>query len=422
MNLTIGICAVAVIALGLVSATIERAPLSTPLLAFAIGLAVGPQALGLIDPAMWPNSHAIVMHAAGITLAISVTGIALRTPIGDYARVLRPVALLVTVGMVLMWLASAGLAVEVLGVPLLAGLAIGAVLAPTDPVVASSIVTGEAAERALPGRTRSTLSLESGANDGLAYAIVLLPVALLTPGDGDLWRQWVWDALVVGIAIAVLLGALAGAAAGALLSEASHVGWVQRHSLFGMSVALSLGALALATFAGSDGILAAFAAGVAFRFIIDRQDERSEGDVQETIANLVNLPIFVLFGAALPVAAWLERGPQLLLFAVLILLVRRPLSLLVLRPALGAGLARPDVAFLGWFGPMGVAAMYYALLVREETGDATAWEVTSAVVAASLVAHGVTSGPGLVLYEWLRPRRASAGAAAGASQTAMRRS
>ncbi len=130
-------------------------------------------------------------------------------------------------------------------------------LTPTDPVVASSIVTGGLAERSLPDRLRSTLSLESGANDGLAYLIVLL-------------------------------------------HRADLAGWVEKHSPLGLSVALSVFVVTAAKLLGSDGILAAFAAGAAFNLTIDRSVAYEEQNVQEAIGRLFTLPIFILFGAMLP--------------------------------------------------------------------------------------------------------------------------
>ena len=185
LNLAVAIAAGTVVLLGLVSGRAQRLPLSRPLLALLVGVAAGPAALGLLHPEAWPHHVLILKETARFALAVSVFGIALRTPMRDIRALLRPVGLLLTLGMAAMWAVSAGLAWAALGLAPLMALAVGAVVTPTDPVVASSIATGAAAEEALPSRLRSTLSLESGANDGLAYAIVLLP-KLPPPDPGQM--------------------------------------------------------------------------------------------------------------------------------------------------------------------------------------------------------------------------------------------
>jgi sodium/hydrogen antiporter len=399
VNVAVAVAGVVVLLAGMISAREQALPISRPMLAVCIGLAAGPEALHWLVPTDWADSHVILKEAARFALAISVFGIALRTPKGDYGALLRPLAMLLTLGMAVMWIVSAGLAWALLGLSPLTGLLLAAVVTPTDPVVASSIVTGGLAERTLPGRLRSTLSLESGANDGLAYLIVLLPILLMgsaTPAEAV--ERWVVDVLLVGVLLAVALGAGLGFLAAGALRHADRKGWVEEHSLIGLSVALSLLVVAAAKLVGSDGILAAFAAGIAFNFGVDRGEEYKEQNVQEAISKLFNLPIFVLFGAMLPWRAWLDLGWPVLAFAAAVLLLRRPVTLVATGRGFGPAFAGRDLVFLGWFGPIGVAAMYYALLAEERTNDPVHWHAASLVILVSILAHGLTSGPGLAVY------------------------
>lgn len=403
LNIAIAVAAFVVVTIGLISSRIESLPVSKPLIALGVGIAAGPEVLGWLVPENWPNPHQVLETAARFTLAISVFGIALRTPIENYRRLLRPVGLLLTVGMMAMWLISAGLAWALLGVSPLLALLLGAVLTPTDPVVASSIVTGGLAGRSLPDRLRSTLSLESGANDGLAYLIVLLPILLLTIAPPSAaWERWVWEVLIVGVLSAIVIGAVIGFLVAKALHRADLAGWVEQHSLLGLSVALSVFVVTAAKLLGSDGILAAFAAGAAFNLTIDRSEAYEEQNVQEAIGRLFTLPIFILFGAMLPWRAWIDLGWPVLGFALAVLLLRRPVTLLVLGGGLGASLTHRDAVFAGWFAPIGIAALYYALLAVDRTGDQITWTAASLVIVASVLAHGVTSAPGIAAY-----RRAS---------------
>lgn len=410
VNVAIAVAGLAVIAVGLVSSRIQSLPVSAPMIALGLGIAAGPQALGWLAPGGWPSGHVILREAARFTLAISVFGIALRTPIESYRRLLRPVALLLSAGMLAMWLTAAGLAWAMLGLSPLMALLVAAIVTPTDPVVASSIVSGGTAERSLPDRLRSTLSLESGANDGLGYLFVLLAILLLTDGSpSQALERWLVEVLVVGVLVAVAAGACAGYAAARLLDRADRGSWVERHSLVGLSVALSLFIVAAVKLLESDGILAAFAAGAAFNFGVDRSREFEEENVQEAIGKLFNLPVFILFGAMLPWGAWADLGWPGLAFALAVLVLRRPVALLLTGRWLGADLGRRDVVFLGWFGPVGVAAIYYALLAEERTHDPLGWHAASLVIVASILAHGVSSGPGVAAYR----RRAEGGPARG---------
>ncbi len=118
-------------------------------------------------------------------LAVSLMGVGLRYPARRLRGVLAPTAVLVTAGMFGMAALSAGLVWLLLGVPVALAVLIGACITPTDPVLASSVVTGKPAEEHLPVRTRQILSEESGTNDGLALPLVLVGVALVMKESVD---------------------------------------------------------------------------------------------------------------------------------------------------------------------------------------------------------------------------------------------
>ena len=417
IDATIAVAALAVAVLGMASARLQTLPLSRPLLALALGIAAGPAVLGWLRPAEWGDEHLILKEAARFTLAISVVGVALRIRTRELARIARPVTVLLTVAMLAMWAVSSGLAWAVLGVTPALAMLLGAVVTPTDPVVASAIVTGRTARCTLPATTRDALSAESGANDGLAYLIVMAPLLALTT-SGSWGGRWTVEVLLVGIGLAIVAGAAVGGLAGIALRAADRRGWVAESSILGFSIALSLLAVTGARLAGSDGILAAFVAGLAFNAFIDHKEEEDEENVQEAISKLFNLPVFVIFGAALPWAAWAELGASGAVFAAALLVLRRPLAVLASRALLGGGLLRRDLLFLGWFGPVGVAAIYYALHATERIGDDRVWAATSLAVVASLLAHGLTSGPGLKLYARAagKPEAASGVAETGAGR------
>ena len=128
--------------------------------------------------------------------------------------------------MPLMWIVGGLLAYLIVGVPFWVAVLIGAIVTPTDPVVASSIVAGGVAERNLPAKLRHAISAESGYNDGLALPFVVLPVLVLTEPPGEAVGHWVTHTvlleIVAGAALAALMGSPSGASS--TVSGASMAG------------------------------------------------------------------------------------------------------------------------------------------------------------------------------------------------------
>ncbi len=400
--------------LGLLAGLInEISPFSEPLVALLAGVLIGPAAFGLLDLASFGDQQAILEQGALVTLGIALMGVALRLPREYAPRNWRSLAVLLGFLMPLMWLSSGLLAYLILGLPLLVAVLIGAVVTPTDPVVASSIVTGATAERNLPDRLRHTISAESGFNDGLALPFIALPVLLLTRPPGEALWHWLTRSILWEVGAGAVLGALIGYAAAKALRWAEAKGTGEHTSLLTVSLALSLTVLGATELIGLDGILATFVGGLVFHVVATTQTseakERQE-HVQEAITRFFDLPIFVLLGMALPWEGWLALGWGGLLLAVAVLLLRRLPAVLVLRPLLGQVQGRRDALFLGWFGPIGAAALFYAAFALRETGIEEVWVVCSLIICASVVAHGLTSTSLTKLYgrrarhEWGRER------------------
>lgn len=387
----------AVAALGLLvaalSARLRLLPVSEPLLALVAGIALGPELLGVVELPPLTQEHALVHEMSLLLLAVSVMAIALRYPIRDVRRRGRDVLLLLLVVMPLMAVTTAGLAWWVLSVPVTAALLVGAALCPTDPVLASSVVTGDPAEKALPSRTRQLLSLESGANDGLALPLVVVALALATPlGAGEATVEVVRE--VLG---AVALGAALGWIAARAVCTGEKHGATSPAPVVVFTLVLALGVLGAAKWAGVSGIIAVFVAGLLFNAGSTGQERAGAVPVDEAVNRFLVLPVFVVLGAVLPWSDWRALGWAGPALVVGVLLLRRPPWLLALARPLR--LPVPDAAFLGWFGPIGVSAVYYLTDIAERTDiDARLLAAGTLVVAASTVVHGITSTPGRRLY------------------------
>lgn len=371
---------------------LERWSITPSLLGLVTGVLLGPR---LLDAVSIPAGDRIaVLHvAARLLLAVALMGTALRYPLGEARRRIPEVTLLLVVVLPVMAAVLAAGAAWTLQVPLGIALVIGAALSPTDPVLASGIVTGEPAEEDIPERDRQVLSLEAGANDGLAqpFVVLAIAVALGRPLTSELGKA----AYEVGAAIA--LGVVAG------LVAARALRWAEQHRDVGPSVA-SLYTLVLAAFVlGAsgllrvDGLLSVFVAGLAHNHVVTRGDREAEFTLDETLNQFLVIPVFVLLGAVLPWSDWGALGWGGLGFVAIALVLRRLPVVLALKRPLRASWA--FATWLGWFGPIGIAALFY-LGHADEQGvtDPDLWAAGTLVIAVSTVAHGVSTGPARVAY------------------------
>ncbi|MGD8832395.1 MAG: cation:proton antiporter [Pseudomonadales bacterium] len=378
--------------LGLTSGLIKnRWHVSEPAVALAAGIIIGPQVLDWFDLAGWGDPQVLLRDVARLTLSLALLDVALTLPTDYIRRAWRSVAAMLGLVMPAMWLVASVLAWSLLDLPWLQALILGAVLTPTDPVVASSIVSGKLAVAHVPERIRHLIACESGANDALALPLLILPLLLLTLPSPDAWSEWLIKTLLWDVLTAALLGAAAGYLGGRVLV------WAQRHpaaehaSLASVSLALALTAMGGISLMGGDGLLAAFTSGLMLNRAITGRLEAQKRELHETMKRFFEQPVFALIGMQLPWAEWQTMGGELVLFAGGVLLLRRLPVVALLRRVVPAIQTRRDMLFVGWFGPIGVAALYYAMLVQRTPALGPIWTAASLVIAASVLLHGTSA-------------------------------
>jgi NhaP-type Na+/H+ or K+/H+ antiporter len=262
---------------------------------------------------------------------------------------------------------------------------LGAVLAPTDPVVTSAVVTS----RIVPSAVRHTLNLESGLNDGLALPFVLFFLVLSTPG-GD-----------AGTEAAKLVGeALFGAAVGIGLGIAG--GRLHRHLPGGgitaryegiYAIGFALAAFGLADVTIGNGLIAAFVCGIAMG-AAERDVPAGFVEFAENVSAITQVLTFFVFGALIVATGFDHSIPPLVVFVVFALLIARPVA--VELSLIRTGLPRPEKAFMAWFGPKGVASMLFALFVLKSSvgSGELIFDIAAIVILSSIVAHGLTDTVG----------------------------
>lgn len=412
------------IVMALAGSAVKRLPFSPAMLYLGAGILLGPRVAGLID--LDPVADATLIERLSeiaVIVSLFTTGLKLRVPLRH--KLWRAPLRLAFLAMLLTVAGVTAVGVTLLGLSLGAAVLLGAVLAPTDPVLASDVQVED--ERDVE-TVRFGLTGEAGLNDGAAFPFVMLGLGLL--GLHEL-GAWGWRWLAVDVAWGVVAGLGLGAASGAAIARL--VLYLRRHhnEALGLDEFLALGLIALAyglsLLVGAYGFLAVFAAGVALGRT-ERQDPEatpppasvdaaartsdpqpggSQDDsatmaqgvltFNEQFERLAEVALVLCVGAMVTEVSWPTHAAW---FLAALLLVVRPLA--VYLGLLGAGLSGVQLTFMSWFGVRGVGSLYYlsyAIVFGVFEGHARPLaDLTLIVITASIVLHGVSVTPLMRLY------------------------
>jgi NhaP-type Na+/H+ or K+/H+ antiporter len=298
-------------------------------------------------------------------------------------------ARLLTLGMPLTMVAGTlAAAVLLVGLEFWEGAVLAAILAPTDAALGHAVVSS----RLVPEKIRQTINVEAGLNDGLSIPFLFLFLGLAVDQaslDAAGWFTFGFEQIGIGL----LVGLAVGGGGGWLVDQAVHRRMMTHTFKRLAMVALAIGAWALAGEIGGNGFIASFVAGLAVaRFREEFGDEML--GFAEREGQLLSLVVFFVFGTAaigfLSNATW-----GVIAFAALSLtLVRMGPVALALS---GTGLSRASIAFVGWFGPRGLASIILVLVVVDEEPGLPALDLviaaTAVTVLASVFLHGITARP-----------------------------
>lgn len=417
---------VLLIAMALSGTALRRLPISTTMLYLAAGFALGPAGFGLMTPG--PFEHAVLLEkCTEVAVLISLFAVGLKLGLPLSSKAWRLPLRLAVVSMTITVALIAALGVFLLDLPLGAAVLLGAILAPTDPVLASDVQVQQAGDR---DRLRFSLTGEGGMNDGTAFPFVMLGLGLLGLHDlgTGLWR-WV----VVDVLWATAGGLFIGAAMGLLIGRLVVYLRGRNKESVGLDEFLALGLVALsyglAILCHTYGFLAVFAAGLALQRFSARpsarttqgmerpasEDDRGrEAPSPEAISprseyagaflmhevevfnaqleRIAEMGIVLVVGAML---YYISPPPGAVWLVPLLLLIIRPLS--VWAGLLGAPLAADQRLLISWFGIRGIGSLYYLMyainhgLPRPLAEQIAALTLT--MVAVSIVLHGVSVTP-----------------------------
>jgi sodium/hydrogen antiporter len=389
-------------AVGAMSHERERA-FSASLIYLGFGI-VAAAAIGLLDvPWLDLTEDAVVIeHIAEVALIFALFSSGLKLDRRLRWREWSSVTRLLVLAMPLTMAGIALFASTLMGLSLGAALILGAILAPTDPVLAGDIGVGPPGDEE-EHEPNFALTAEAGGNDGLAAPLVLIGIFAAEEGG----TAWLGEWLAADLLFAVLVGVAVGAAVG--YAAAWSVTRLRDRELLTAAfdgyhaVATALVTYGVAEAAGGYGFLAVFAGGLAFRRY--ERDHELNGRVHhgaEQIEKFMELAAILLLGSLLTTAGLGAPGWEGWALAAVLLLVIRPLSTLL--ALLGGNVeSRGGKAFVAWFGVRGVGTLYYAATVITagalSGGEqrVVVWTAIACIVV-SIVVHGVTGGPAL---RWL---------------------
>ena len=426
MYLLLGVLLVSV---AMLASSVKRLPLSEAMIYLAAGMALGP--LGLHFLSVDPEAHSELLERAAelaVIISLFTTGLKLRVSLRDrqwwIPIGLASASMVLTVAMITL------VGILGLGLPLGGAVLLGAILAPTDPVLASGVQLENIRDR---NRLRFSLTGEAGLNDGTAFPLVILGLGLCGLHDLGVggWKWWTVD-----VAWAIFAGLGVGALCGVIIGQAVIYLRREHHEGIGRDELLALGLIAL-SYGGAlqvhgYGFLAVFAAGLTLR-AVERRHTGKEPPPEELAVEAALKPDEIathpdkapahMAGAVLTINEQLERiveialvlvlaaalSPQYLRFEetwfiAILFFVIRPISVHV--GLLGQNIPASERRLISWFGIRGIGSLYYLMFVLNrglpEELIAPLISLTLTTIAVSIIVHGITVTP---LMNWHQRRR-----------------
>lgn len=419
------------VTMALTGSFLKRLPITGAMLYLAVGFVLGPSVVGLIH--LDPVDHSLLLErGAEIAVIISLftAGLKLRTPISDklWRLPLRLafLSMAITVGLIAL------AAYFGMGMSVGAAVLLGAVLAPTDPVLASDVQVNEPGDLS---RLRFGLTGEAGLNDGTAFPFVMLGLGLMGLHDlGEFWWRWILIDLIWAILGGLAIGALFGTLIGHLVLYLRR----RHREAVGLDDFLALGLVALsygmALLCQTYGFLAVFAAGVALRRIeMNAPGSQPPGEVRaraqsgenEEIATNPDTAPAYMTEAVLDFNEQIERIGEVALVILVGSILSTgvvqsttiwfvPVLLLLIRPIgvalglIGSVTSKYHRLLICWFGIRGIGSIYYLMFaIQHGVPREVAYQLTAVVilvVAVSIIIHGISATPLMNAYERWRSR------------------
>ena len=394
----------------------ERFYIGEATIATICGIIFGPHAADLIDPGSWGNTDQITLEFARIVLVVQCFAVGVELPKYYMERHWRSVSFLLVPVMTFGWLVtSLFIWWMVPTLNWLDSLCCAACVTATDPVLASSVVgKGKFAKR-VPRHLRDLLSAESGCNDGMAFPFIYLSIYLIRyrPDTNEVAFHWFCYTILYECVFGAFYGVCVGYAARHAIRYAHEKDLIDRESFLVFYFVLALFCAGSGSILGMDDLLIGFSCGVGFSNDGWFLEKTEEAHVSNVIDLLINLAFFVYFGTIIPwaqfnasvlgLSAW-----RLVVIGLFVIFFRRIPVMMALKPVIPDIKTWREALFAGHFGPIGVGAIFVAILARAELETETTtplaelpqpgfghlniieliWPITTFLVICSIIVHG----------------------------------
>ncbi len=386
------------LAITLGSGWIGRLPLSYALIYLLVGIFLGQYGVGLIK--LRPDAEflqrltefvvIVSVFSCGLKMNRPLRLKAWRSPI-RLLGLLMPISIFI-VTLIAHWLLGMGWGAAVL---------LGAILAPTDPVLASEVQLAHVDDR---DELRFALTSEGGLNDALAFPFVYFGIYALKDNNWHWLKDWVAVDIIWAIAAGMVMG----------IVVAKSIIWIDRHlqkrrpaeELLKDFVAFStiLLAYSLTELVNGYGFVAVFMAGWIVQHsyqVREREKHLSQLEFIEQIEKLLEIGTILILGSLLLFEPMVKYAGQALLIAGLLFFVVRPIG--VWLSMLGSRVPSSTLWLMSWFGIRGVGSLYYLTYamgkgLKGETSEQIAW-ITLTTVVLSVIVHGISATPLMKWYE-----------------------
>jgi len=385
-NTSVVVVAAVFVVYAVLSRRLEGTSITAAMVFVGAGFALGPEGTGWLDA---HQSQSAVRTLAEATLAVVLFTDASRIDLRALRREYVVPARLLGIGLPLTIIAG-----TVAGVVLLTklnwaeALVLAIVLAPTDAALGQAVVTDDA----LPSPVRQGLNVESGLNDGLCVPLLAIALAIAQTDAGHTSGHHAATVAAEAIGWGVAGGVVAGVVAACVVLASRRRDWIEGRWLEVVPVATAAAAYGMADARGGSGFIAAFVGGAVYGRIVGREADAAA--FSEELGGVLNGITLIVFGAAVLGVFWDRIGVVEVVYAVVSLTIVRMVPVAV--AMLGSHARAPTIAFLGWFGPRGLASIVFAVVVVEASGLPHTTELaiaTTVTVALSVFAHGITAAP-----------------------------
>ena len=397
----------------------ERLYIGEATVATIVGVIFGPHGADLINPMTWGNTDQITLEFARIVLVVQCFAVGVELPKAYMEKHWKSVVFLLVPVMTFGWLVTSLFIWWMFMDKLswLDSLCCAACVTATDPVLASSVVgKGKFAKR-VPKHLRDLLSAESGCNDGMAFPFIYLALYIIhyNGNAGEVTFHWICYTILYECIFGAFYGVCVGYAARRAIRFAHEKNLIDRESFLVFYFVLALFCAGSGSMLGMDDLLIGFACGVGFSNDGWFQGETEESHVSNVIDLLLNLSFFVYLGTIIPWSqynsALIGTTPwRLVVIAIFVILFRRIPIMIALKPVIPDIKTWRESLFAGHFGPIGVGAIFVAILARAEleTDETTPlaqlpaqgfdhlniieliWPITTFMVICSILVHGST--------------------------------